>query len=727
MQHIKAFPWWTHKILPLVYDESLSYYEFLCKVMAKLNEIIEHDTEQDEQIEANRVAIENEITRATNRENEIEGNLNDEIARATARENQIETALNNEITRATNRENEIEGNLNAEIARATTRENQIESALNDEFTRATARENQIETEGQAAITSVKSNIASTYDETIPYQRGTMVWKDGVLLTALVDIPANSPFDANKWTANTVGLNQANDISTFASIRNFIATNFAPFYNENTTYYPTQVVARETPASEAWEVDNITLYKCISQTTGTWDASKWEIYEAFAFDMWAHLNKLYSQYISVANGYSENTIYNTGDYVWRDTAETLRPWNFGTYELYRCNENNVTGVWDAEKWVSISNIMGEIQRVINSVNTNYEYLLGLIQNLTLNVNQNSADILEINGLIEAVFNSMGEFDDSKTYNSGNYVWYNNGSTIAIYKCVNYNVTGSWNNADWNEVKFFDDIVGKFSDIYSQIGQNDDTSFSRYQSAIQSIAPIYNSTNANYNIGDLVYYAEPNLTPILYTLYKCVNPTSGVWNVSDWVPTTIENEIKNSGGGSGSNYVQNGLEIQSKNIGRGVTSPSLINPAQYKTIECCFKWNNVDSVTNMGRAISLENSEGEIFAININQNFANNVEWKAGTWTDNGKSGIAMAANSYHTFSFVFFEEDNTEKVSVYYDGAKVTTQNGTLGEDNVTKICFKMSDYYTSRELDGNIKNFRVYSRALSDNEILLNYAVDINS
>ena len=31
---------WCHKILPLVYDDSLSYYEVLCKLKAKVNEII---------------------------------------------------------------------------------------------------------------------------------------------------------------------------------------------------------------------------------------------------------------------------------------------------------------------------------------------------------------------------------------------------------------------------------------------------------------------------------------------------------------------------------------------------------------------------------------------------------------------------------------------------------------------------------------------------------------
>lgn len=37
---MKPFGFWCHKVLPLVYDESLSYYEVLCKVRDKLNELI---------------------------------------------------------------------------------------------------------------------------------------------------------------------------------------------------------------------------------------------------------------------------------------------------------------------------------------------------------------------------------------------------------------------------------------------------------------------------------------------------------------------------------------------------------------------------------------------------------------------------------------------------------------------------------------------------------------
>lgn len=37
---IDSLRFWCNKILPLVYDDSLSYYETLCKIAEKLNEII---------------------------------------------------------------------------------------------------------------------------------------------------------------------------------------------------------------------------------------------------------------------------------------------------------------------------------------------------------------------------------------------------------------------------------------------------------------------------------------------------------------------------------------------------------------------------------------------------------------------------------------------------------------------------------------------------------------
>lgn len=40
---LETFKFWCMKILPLVYDDSLSYYEVLCKVVDYINQLIEND------------------------------------------------------------------------------------------------------------------------------------------------------------------------------------------------------------------------------------------------------------------------------------------------------------------------------------------------------------------------------------------------------------------------------------------------------------------------------------------------------------------------------------------------------------------------------------------------------------------------------------------------------------------------------------------------------------
>lgn len=44
------FRFWCQKVLPLVYDDSLSYYELLCKVVCKLNELAENQNNLNEEI-----------------------------------------------------------------------------------------------------------------------------------------------------------------------------------------------------------------------------------------------------------------------------------------------------------------------------------------------------------------------------------------------------------------------------------------------------------------------------------------------------------------------------------------------------------------------------------------------------------------------------------------------------------------------------------------------------
>ena len=57
MGKIDKVKFWCYKVLPLVYDDSLSYYELLCKVVSKLNELIEKYASFDDMVEEIQTAI----------------------------------------------------------------------------------------------------------------------------------------------------------------------------------------------------------------------------------------------------------------------------------------------------------------------------------------------------------------------------------------------------------------------------------------------------------------------------------------------------------------------------------------------------------------------------------------------------------------------------------------------------------------------------------------------
>lgn len=48
---LHSFKFWCQKVLPLVYDDSLSYYELLCKIVKYINELIDNDKVIYEELE----------------------------------------------------------------------------------------------------------------------------------------------------------------------------------------------------------------------------------------------------------------------------------------------------------------------------------------------------------------------------------------------------------------------------------------------------------------------------------------------------------------------------------------------------------------------------------------------------------------------------------------------------------------------------------------------------
>ena len=58
MGDLKHFRFWCQKVLPLVYEDSLTYYEVLCKVVQYINELIDSDKEIVENINELRAELE---------------------------------------------------------------------------------------------------------------------------------------------------------------------------------------------------------------------------------------------------------------------------------------------------------------------------------------------------------------------------------------------------------------------------------------------------------------------------------------------------------------------------------------------------------------------------------------------------------------------------------------------------------------------------------------------
>ena len=58
MTELKQFRFWCQSVLPVVYDDSLSYYEVLCKCVEYINKLIETDRELFDDIDALKTEIE---------------------------------------------------------------------------------------------------------------------------------------------------------------------------------------------------------------------------------------------------------------------------------------------------------------------------------------------------------------------------------------------------------------------------------------------------------------------------------------------------------------------------------------------------------------------------------------------------------------------------------------------------------------------------------------------
>lgn len=181
MSNITPFRYWCHKALPLVYDDSLSYYELLCKVVEKLNEVIELTDETKVIVDELKNYVDNYFGSP-----EFEQLINDKLD-TMAQDGTLASIINEELfsglntrldtveTKTTENTSQITMNKN-DITALETKTNQLNAGLN-----------------QMANLIMKSSSLLT---------------SNIIFTALSDNAANTV--GNKWFGNCCVLTMLNN-------------------------------------------------------------------------------------------------------------------------------------------------------------------------------------------------------------------------------------------------------------------------------------------------------------------------------------------------------------------------------------------------------------------------------------------------------------------------------------------------------------------------------------
>lgn len=181
MSNITPFRYWCHKVLPLVYDDSLSYYELLCKVVAKLNEVIELTDETKKIVDELKNYVDNYFGSP-----EFEQLINDKLDQM-AQDGTLAKIINEELFSGLNtRLDTVEAKTAANAAQITTNKNDI-AALETKTTELNAGLNQLGSSYREIKLQIRSNI---------------------IFAALSDNAANTV--GNKWFGNCCVLTMLNN-------------------------------------------------------------------------------------------------------------------------------------------------------------------------------------------------------------------------------------------------------------------------------------------------------------------------------------------------------------------------------------------------------------------------------------------------------------------------------------------------------------------------------------
>lgn len=212
----------------------------------------------------------------------------------------------------------------------------------------------------------------------------------------------------------------------------------------------------------------------------------------------------------ADAYDDTATYNTGDYC-----------IYGG-ELYKCNDDNVTGAWDATKW-DLTKVVDELgggggnADFVECTQAEYD---AWEQGGTLD-----PDVMyfitdgQAGGSLVLPESIAAEYDDTASYTAGDFVMYEG----ILYKCNHISATGSFDPTKWDAISATDYINSVKSSLNTNISQ-----------LAGDLSDAYSSSNT-YDVGDLCILGN--------TLYKCNTAitTPEAWTPAHWTATTVADEI------------------------------------------------------------------------------------------------------------------------------------------------------------------------------------------
>lgn len=534
------FKFWCHKVLPLVYDDSLSYYEFLCKIAKLVNDISKHNEEQD-------IAIANNAEHIDNVETKVDTLSDDVLGIAKRICTEAFTAgksyfVGDYCVYYTNATDENEMLMKGELYKS----NAVQLTVS-EFDGSKWDKVSVASELKLLfdiLDDLLKSLAKRYYPNTQYNKNDIVFYNNKLWICK-EATSASEFDRSKWDEfelNTV-------VEMIDNVKHNIANEYEGYNGETITYPKYSVVWYNDKlyrADEEIVVDSASVLPPSENLK--WEQTK--VSSLFILNNWTTesiANDLASTKLEIASGYigysGTPLFYEKDSIVWYndrlykalvdvtvDSESVLPPDSNNDWQRTTIAENlgYLTRDYQGLR-ADVTNLDSRVENVESEAESALEKCAGLAtdyQHLNNTVTSINQSLDGLNTKVFYGFNSIASNYQSYSgtplfYPKDSYVWY----LDILYK-ANADVTVDSasvlppdQNSSWDSVQLTDEI-----------GSSGSGSFD-----ITLLAENYDETNT-YDYGECVSKDGK--------LYVCTATTAtGTWDSSKWEETNAEGAFAN----------------------------------------------------------------------------------------------------------------------------------------------------------------------------------------